>query len=351
MFTITELIIAFLLSLTVAVVVTPAIKKLAIRLNAIDKPDSERKTHNGIKSSMGGLAIFIGAFAGLLYLQPQHDHLLAITIGAVIMLVTGMLDDIFQLNPLMKLTGQVSAALVVVLSGIVIEKITVPFFGIIYFDNFSFLITIIWIVGASNAINLIDGLDGLAAGVSAIALTSIFIMAILDYRLVVVYLTVVLIGSCIGFLFHNFYPAKVFMGDTGALFLGYAIAIVSILGLFKNIALFSFIVPIIVIAVPVFDTLFAIVRRIINKQSIGMADKGHIHYKLITMGYSHRASVLIIYGFSAFFCCMAIILDSATLQISLVVFGVIIIGVQVIAELTGVVLNGQKPLKIGRAHV
>ncbi|WP_404455646.1 undecaprenyl/decaprenyl-phosphate alpha-N-acetylglucosaminyl 1-phosphate transferase [Virgibacillus necropolis] len=343
MFNVTELVIAFLLSSITAVLVTPLVKKLAIKIGAVDKPD-KRKTHDGVKASMGGLAIFLGVFAGLLYLQPQHEQMIAISIGAVIMLMTGILDDIFQIKPLMKLNGQTAAAIVVVSSGVVIEKITLPFFDVIYFDDFSFIITIIWIVGASNAINLIDGLDGLAAGVSGIALVSIFIMAVMDFRVTVVYLTLVLIGGTSGFLYHNFYPAKIFMGDTGALFLGYAIAVVAVLGLFKNIAFFSFVIPIIVIAVPVFDTLFAIIRRIINKQGIGTADKGHIHYRLIKMGYSHKASVLIIYGFSAYFGAMAIIFNSATLQLSLVIFGVIIIGVQIIAELAGVVLNGQQPL-------
>src|SRR5699024_3476702 len=176
------------------------------------------------------------------------------------------------------LSGQIVAAIVVVSSGLVIEKLTIPFFGTVYLEEIGILLTIIWIVAASNAINLIDGLDGLAAGVSAIAITSVMVMAIMDYRVIVVSLCVLLIGSCIGFLFHNFYPSKIFMGDTGALFLGYAIAIISMLGLFKNIAFFSFIIPIIVIAIPVFDTAFAIVRRAINKQGIATADKKHIHY-------------------------------------------------------------------------
>ncbi|WP_106496183.1 glycosyltransferase family 4 protein [Lentibacillus sp. Marseille-P4043] len=347
MYNIPELIIAFLISLVAALLITPVVKRLAIKLNAVDKPDNNRKMHKGVRASMGGLAIFIGCIAGLLYIQPQHEHLLGIIIGAIIILVTGMLDDIYQLKPLMKLTGQIGAGLSVVLSGVIIDKITLPFLGIIYFDNISYVITILWIVAASNAINLIDGLDGLAAGVSAIALTSIFIMAVMDYRLVVVYLTLILIGSTVGFLFHNFYPAKIFMGDTGALFLGYAIAVVSILGLFKNIALFSFIIPIIVITIPIFDTILAIIRRIIRRQSIGTADKEHIHYRLLKMGYSHRASVLILYGFSAFFGLMAIVFNSATLQISLFIIAIFLIGVQIISELAGIVMNGQQPFLDG----
>ncbi|GAA0421778.1 MraY family glycosyltransferase [Virgibacillus salarius] len=339
-----EMIIGFIISVVTALIVTPLVKKLAFKLNAVDKPDNKRKNHDGVKASLGGLSIFIGAAAGFLYLQPEHPQMYAIIIGAVIMLLTGLLDDILELKPFYKLIGQLTASFVVVSSGLIIEKLTVPFFGTVYLEGIAYIVTILWIVGASNAINFIDGLDGLAAGVSAIGLSSILVMAIMDYRLVVAYLSVVLIGGCIGFLFHNFYPAKIFMGDTGALFLGYCIAVVSMLGLFKNVALFSFIIPIIVIAIPVFDTLLAIVRRIINRQGIATADKKHIHYQLIKMGYSHRTAVLIIYGFSAFFGILAITFNSSTMQASLILFGVVLIGMQVIAELAGMVLEGQQPL-------
>ncbi|GAE92450.1 undecaprenyl-phosphate N-acetylglucosaminyl 1-phosphate transferase [Gracilibacillus boraciitolerans JCM 21714] len=163
--------------------------------------------------------------------------------------------------------GQLAAAGVVISSGLVIDRLTMPFIGSVELNQFGFLLTIIWIIGVTNAINLIDGLDGLASGVSAIGLTSILIIAIMDYRLIVVYLCIVLVGSCLGFLYHNFHPATIFMGgDTGALFLGYAISVISMLGLFKNVALFSFIIPIIVIAVPIFDTLFVMMKRLINKE-------------------------------------------------------------------------------------
>src|SRR5699024_6914893 len=284
---------------------------------------------------------------GFIYLQPVEQHLNAIIIGAFIMIITGMIDDMFHLKPLYKLAGQFSAALVVVSSGLVIEKLTIPFMGTVYMDNIGIILTVLWIVAASNAINWIDGLDGLAAGVSAIGLSSILVMAFMDYRLVVVYLCVILIGSCAGFLFHNFHPSKIFMGDTGALFLGYAIAIVSMLGLFKNIAFFSFIVPIIVIALPVFDSVIAVIRRAINKQGIATADRKHIHYQLLNIGYSHRASVLILYGFSVFFGLMAIIFNSATLLTSLVIFGITILGIQLIAEIAGITSSNKKPLLEG----
>ncbi|MYL56471.1 glycosyltransferase family 4 protein [Virgibacillus halodenitrificans] len=351
MWNISELILAFLISCIASLLVTPLIIKIALKFRVVDKPDNKRKSHNREKPSMGGLAIFIGAAAGFIFIQPVHPQMNAVIIGACIMLITGILDDMFDLKPLYKLLGQVTAALVVVQSGLIIEKLTIPTVGTVYLDNWGILITVFWILAASNAINLIDGLDGLAAGVSAIGLSSILVMAIMDYRLVVVYLSVILIGSCIGFLAHNFYPAQIFMGDTGALFLGYSIAIVSMLGLFKNVAFFSFIVPIIVIAIPVFDTILAIIRRAMSNQGIATADKKHIHYQLIKMGYSHRQAVLIIYAFSIFFGCMAIIFNSATLLSSLVTLIVIVLGIQLIAELAGITLYNRQPLLDGLRRV
>ncbi|WP_042143729.1 glycosyltransferase family 4 protein [Paucisalibacillus sp. EB02] len=344
MFNVVELSIAFCISTVTTLLVTPLIKKLAFKLNAVDKPDGNRKMHSDARASMGGLAIFMGAAAGFLYLQPYEAHMNAIILGAIIMIITGMIDDIYSIKPLYKLAGQIAAAVVVVSSGLIIEKLTIPFMGTVYIDHFGIILTILWIVAASNVINFIDGLDGLAAGVSGIGLISMLIMGIMDARLIVVSLCVILIGSCVGFLYHNFYPAKIFMGDTGALFLGYSIAIISMLGLFKNVAFFSFIIPIIVIAIPVFDTILAIFRRILNRQSVATADRKHIHYQLLAMGYSHRSAVLIIYAFSAFFGSMAIIFNSTRLLNSLVIFFFIILAIQLISELAGITSEKRQPL-------
>ncbi|GEN32229.1 UDP-GlcNAc:undecaprenyl-phosphate GlcNAc-1-phosphate transferase [Cerasibacillus quisquiliarum] len=344
MWNVNELVIAFIISCMTALIMTPLIIKIVKKYELVDQPDGKRKLHHGEKPSLGGLAIFIGVAAGYLYLQPSHPYLDEIIIGAFIMILTGVLDDIYDLKPFYKLIGQVTAAAVVVSSGLIIDKLTIPFAGIVYLGNFGILITILWIVGASNAINLIDGLDGLAAGVSTIALSSIMMMAIMDYRIIVVYLTVILIGGTLGFLVHNFYPAKIFMGDTGALFLGYAIAVVSMFGLFKNVALFSFIVPFIVIAIPIYDTILAIIRRTLNKQGIATADRQHIHYRLMSMGYSHRTTVLILYGFSLFFGIMAIVFNSATLLASLVIMVVTFLGIQLVAEMAGITYLNRKPV-------
>lgn len=338
------LIKSYFISFSVTLIITPSIKILAKKLNAVDKPDNIRKTHKRPRPSLGGLAIFLGVVGGYLFLKPVHYQLTAIILGAIIMVLTGVLDDIYNLKPYQKLVGQLGAAIIVVSSGLIIEKITLPIIGVVYLGFFGIIITIIWIIGVSNAINLIDGLDGLAGGVSTIALSSILVMAIMDQRMIVIALCVILIGANLGFLPHNFYPAKIFMGDTGALFLGYSIAIVSMLGLFKKVAFFSFIVPIIVIAIPIFDTIQAITRRIANKQGISHADKKHIHYQLMERGYSHRTTVLILYAFSIFFGAMAIFFNNSTLVSSFAILFIIVLGIQLIAEMAGMTHQNRQPM-------
>lgn len=336
-------VMSFFVTFLVSVLITPYVKKLAIKINAVDQPNS-RKVHKKVMPRLGGLAIFIASGVGYLFLDINLPYMNEIIIGALIILITGILDDKYSLSPSLKLIGQLMAAIVVVSSGLLIDKVTLPFIGTVYIEYISYPVTILWIVAVTNAINLIDGLDGLAAGVSSIALTSILIMDALDGRLVVVGLCVILIGSTLGFLVHNFYPAKIFMGDTGALFLGYSIAIISMLGLFKNVAIFSFIIPIIVLAIPLFDTFFAIIRRILNKQSISSPDKQHLHYCLVDLGFSHRTSVLIIYIMSACFGVSAIIFSNATLWSSLLIMIILMIFIQIGAELLGLIGKNQKPL-------
>src|SRR5699024_9629619 len=289
-------------------------------------------------------AIFLGALSGAIYLQPQHEHLPEIAMGAVVIIVTGILDDRYSVRPLVKLTGQLIAASFLVSSGLIIERITLPLIGLVDLGFMSVFITVLWVVGITNAINLIDGLDGLATGVSTIALLSIFIMALIDAQMIVAYLCIVLIGANIGFLFHNFYPAKIYMGDTGSNFLGYMIAVVSMLGLFKNIALFSFIIPVIVLAVPIFDMLFAIVRLASNHESIMMAYIKHIHYRLLQAVYSHWQSVLILYAFSALFGLLAILFSNATQTVALVITALLLLLLHIFAEIAGLVADGKQPV-------
>src|SRR5699024_662992 len=262
-----DLMIASFLALMTTFLSTFIIKKLALKLNVVDIPN-HRKIHTTPTPLLGGIAIFLGFFVGLLYLRPMHDHYFEIMLGALVIIITGILDDKFDLRPVIKFGGQVIAATFLISSGLIIEKFTLPVIGVVDLGVFSVLITILWVVGITNAVNFMDGLDGLATGISTIAISTMLIMAIIDMQVFAAYLCVVLIGANIGFLYHNFYPAKIYMGDTGSNFLGYMIAVISILGLFKNIALLGFVIPVVVLAVPIFDTLFAIIRRVRNKQSI-----------------------------------------------------------------------------------
>ncbi|QGS69586.1 undecaprenyl-phosphate alpha-N-acetylglucosaminyl 1-phosphate transferase [Oceanobacillus sp. 143] len=329
-----DLIIAYLISLISSFLLTYPVKEFATLIGAVDHPN-HRKIHKKVTPRLGGISVFLGSLLGILYLHPTSEHLPAILMGAVVIIITGILDDRFSLTPVVKLTGQLIAASFLVSSGIIIERITLPILGIIDLGFFSVFITIVWIIGITNAINLIDGLDGLATGVSTIALISIFVMAIIDSQIMVAFLSIVLVGANLGFLYHNFYPAKIYMGDTGSNFLGYMIAVVSMLGLFKNVAFFSFIIPIIVLAVPIFDTLYAIVRRAFNKENIMRADNKHVHYQLIESGYSHRKTVLILYAFSALFGVMAILFSEASTSTSLIITVIVLFLIQILAELAG----------------
>lgn len=343
MFNYIDLIVAFFISITSSFLLTFPIKKLAVKLRIVDFPNN-RKIHTKVTPRLGGVAIFLGALLGILYLQPQHEYLPEILFGAVIIIITGALDDRYTIRPIIKLTGQLIAATFLISSGLIIERITLPIFGVVDLGPLSIVVTLLWVVGITNAINLIDGLDGLATGVTTIAFTSMLIMAFTDVQVVAAYLCIVLIGTNLGFLYHNFYPANIYMGDSGSNFLGFMIAVVSMLGLFKNIALFSFIIPVIVLAVPIFDTLFAIVRRAYNKENIMGADNKHIHYQLLKAGYSHRKAVLIIYAFSALFGIMAILFSEASLTITLIITGFILVLIHILAEIAGLVMGGKRPV-------
>ncbi|CDQ38349.1 glycosyltransferase family 4 protein [Virgibacillus salexigens] len=343
MLNVLDLLIAFVIAILTAFLTTYPVKKFATLVGAVDFPN-HRKIHTKVTPRLGGIAIFLGTIAGLLYLQPVHPHLPEIAAGAVVIVLTGAIDDRFTIQPVVKLTGQLIAASFLISSGLIIERLTLPFFGTVELGFISVLITVLWVVGVTNAINLIDGLDGLATGVSTIALISICMMAFIDMQVVAAYFCIALIGSNLGFLYHNFYPAKIYMGDTGSNFLGYMIAVVSMLGLFKNIALFSFIIPIIVLAVPIFDTLFAVIRRAYNKESIMMADNKHVHYQLLQAGYSHRKTVLIIYAFSILFGTMAILFSFASMTTAFLITILVLLLIHLFAEMAGIVMGGKRPM-------
>lgn len=344
----------FVAALVLVVLLTPFVIRLAHAVGAVDHPN-ERKVHTKVMPRLGGLAIFLAFAGGFLAISPVFgliDHtgmkantVWGILIGGAIIVLTGALDDRFDLKPKQKLLGILAAAVVVVAFGMKVEFINIPFVetGHVLADWLSIPITIFWIVGVTNAINLIDGLDGLAAGVSAIAIGTILVLAAMMGNVTVILLCLVLLGSTIGFLFYNFHPAKIFMGDSGALFLGFAIATLSILG-FKQATVVSFVIPLFVIGVPFSDTIFAIIRRKWNRKPWNAADKNHLHHCLMRLGLSHRQTVLAIYGLSLVFSLLAILLSNAAQWVTFVAVIIVLFLVEVGAELIGIMHRKKKPI-------
>lgn len=337
------LILAIAVSFVASILLTPLVRKLAFRIGAVDRPNY-RKVHVSVMPRIGGLAIIGGFLVGYLVLTPDDEHATGILIGAVIIVITGFLDDMLEITAKAKITGQLAAAIVVVTwGGLQIEFINLPFGGIIEFGFLSIPVTILWIVGITNAINLLDGLDGLAAGVSTIALISLSVMAMLMGDMFVVATTAILAASSLGFLFYNFYPAKIFMGDTGALFLGFMISVLALLG-FKNVTFISLVIPVIMLGVPISDTFFTIVRRIRMKQPISKPDKSHLHHSLLNAGFSHRQSVLIIYALAALFGVGAILFSQATPWGGLLLIIIILLAIELIVEVIGLAGSNYRPI-------
>ena len=299
--------IALLCSACIAFTMTPLARVLAYKIGAVDVPKDKRRMHSVAMPLLGGVAIFAAFVITSLAFSDLTDNakpLCGLLLGSAFIVVTGILDDRFNLNPLVKLALQIVAAAIAVFFGITVDHIAV--FGeksMFLLNGFSIPVTIFWIVAMTNAVNLIDGLDGLSCGVSAISAFSILISSLFmtETPFIAILLTAILAGSCIGFLPYNFNPAKIFMGDTGAMFLGYALSVISILGVFKTTAVISYWVPFIAFALPLFDTTFAFVRRILHGKSPFSADRGHLHHRLIDMGFNQRQSVTILYAISAIF--------------------------------------------------
>lgn len=345
-----DIAVAFLLAFITAYVITPYTIRFARKVGALDIPKESRKIHKKPMPRLGGLAVIAGFAISVIYLlivmtiegtidlfgQDQYYIKLAgFFIGMIILGLFCFMDDLKNINPFIKLIGQILAAIVVTLSGIQITRVSIPFFDTIFPEQIvSIIITVIWIVGITNAINLIDGLDGLSSGVSLISCISLLIIFALNGSpLISILLVTALAGAILGFLPYNFNPAKTFLGDTGSNFLGYTLSIISILGMAKTYTVIVIIAPLIVFAIPLLDTSLAIIRRIIKTKSLKgvfKADKEHLHHKIMKRGYSQKQAVLILYGLSATFGMFAIILlDSGlwkALSFALMVIAIVAIG-------------------------
>ena len=310
-----KIILTLLVTAVLSFAATPLVKKLAEKIGAIDVPRDARRVHTHPIPRLGGLAIFIAFVVGVLLFCNISTKIRGILLGATLIVIIGMIDDTKPLPALIKLGGQLAAAIIVVLHGVVIEVLSKPELfggGKIYFGWTAIPITIIWIVAVTNAVNLIDGLDGLAVGVSSIASITMLIVALVGAKDNNISLMLVaLVGACIGFMPYNFNPAKIFMGDTGALLLGFTMSSLSIVGFFKFSAVISFIVPIMALAIPIADTISAFVRRILKGQNPMKADRSHLHHKLLDMGLSQKQAVGIIYGISAIFGVLSIVFSTS----------------------------------------
>lgn len=334
---------SFLISILASSLFTPMIIKLAKKSGIVDIPNY-RKVHKVPTPLLGGLAIYFSFLVGVWFVKPSHPAHVSILIGSMIIIIIGILDDRYELSPKVKFFGQILAAAVVIFYGnLFVHFINLPFNGSLQLGWLTVPITFLWIVGVTNAINLIDGLDGLSAGVTGIAMIAMAGMAYFMGDLYVLPMAVILIGAIIGFLPYNFYPAKIFMGDTGALFLGFMISILSLLG-FKNITFITFIVPLLILGVPISDTVFAIIRRLVNRKPISRADKSHLHHRLLELGFSHRQAVLLIYCLSAMFAMFAFVFSMTTIWGSFFLLCIIILALELLIEKLGLINKNYKPI-------
>ncbi len=295
---------------------TPFVKQLAARIGAIDTPKDDRRMHKKPIPRLGGLAIFLGFLCTLLLFGEFSAQMLSVMLGATVIVVLGIFDDIMALGAKLKFVVQVFAACIpVCMGGLRIEMFTSfnpfsdsPYFGL---GIFAIPVTILWIVGITNAVNLIDGLDGLAVGVSSIAAITMLAVSLLAGQPLIAIIMAALAGACVGFMPYNFNPASIFMGDTGSTFLGYMLATVSIMGLFKFYAVISFAVPFLILGLPIFDTASAITRRLAEGRSPMSPDRGHVHHKLIDMGFNQKQAVAILYAISGTLGLAAVVLTSS----------------------------------------
>ena len=293
--------ITFLVALAASILVTPVAIRLAPKIGAVDIPLDNRRMHTKTMPRFGGLAIFAGSTTAMLIFLKFDPRVVTIVMGGALIYILGVIDDIKHLSAKVKFLGQTFVALIMYVNGIRIEFLT-NFLGegnSQLGDVLCFIITMVWIVGITNTVNLIDGLDGLAAGTAAIASLCIAYTAYIHGTYLAAGAMLALAGATLGFLPYNFYPAKIFMGDGGSLYLGFMLATLSVLGTVKSATLVTMIIPVLVLGVPIFDTFFAIFRRFVNKRPIMEADKGHLHHRLMKLGYGQRRATLMLYGITA----------------------------------------------------
>lgn len=324
--------------------VMPFIKKMAIRLDAVDTPGG-RHIHKKVMPKLGGLGIFLGFLLGYMIFGEHSEQMNSVLIGSFIIVITGMFDDICDLKPWEKLIGQVIAACIITFYGKIL-LVDVSAFGIyLNFGILTYPLTIGFILACINCINLIDGLDGLSGGISAIYYLTIGVIGVLVGKVDLEFvLTFVMLGATLGFLVHNFYPAKIFAGDTGSMFMGFTIAVIALLG-FKNVTMTSLVIPLLILAIPILDTLFAIIRRALKGEKIYEGDACHVHHQLLNRNFSQRTTVLIIYFIDLLFAFASIVyIIDVDNKFSYIVYGILTIIVLLFVWNTNIIFD-RKELK------
>lgn len=316
------LIVTFFISL----ILVPLARKIAFHVNAVDKPN-KRRVNEVAMPTQGGLAIFVTFMLGFMLFADMNVQMISILIGGFILILTGFIDGINSIKASHKMLAQICAAAVVVFYGKIFLS-DISFLGLAFTipSPLNYIFSIIFIVGIINAINLIDGLDGLCGGVSSIYFATIAIIAFILNRFggLDIMLALIMLGSTLGFLFHNFPPASIYLGDTGSMFLGYMISVISLLG-FKVTTLTSLVIPLVILAIPIFDTLLAIFRRILKGESIGKPDKEHFHHQLLKMKFSTRITVLIIYAVNILFSVVSILYVTGDPQYAVLIYVLLMI--------------------------
>ncbi len=321
----------------VAIIVTPVSIKIAPKVGAIDIPNDKRRVHNKPIPRFGGMGIYAGIMVGLALCAFGDKGILPAMVGCTLTYIFGIIDDIKGMKPLVKLLGQVFTALVTCSLGLRIEFISNYIgggnhqLGIVL----AYIITVVWMVAITNAVNLIDGLDGLAAGIAAISALTIGYVAYIHGHYIPTIGMMAIAGACLGFLPYNFHPAKTFMGDGGSQLLGFAIAALSILGTVKSTTIVVVVIPTLVLGLPIFDTLMAIIRRTLRHQSISTADKEHLHHRIMKAGFGQRRAVLLMYSVSGIMGIVAVLYSRGLLVECVGLAGIAAIIVGVILTDTG----------------
>ncbi|MEG1494775.1 MAG: MraY family glycosyltransferase [Bacilli bacterium] len=348
--TVTDVLKMVITTFIFSALIMPLMKRIAHHIGAVDVPrDDEGKRHIHTKPipKLGGVGIFISFLFGYMIFGVHSVKMNAILIGAFIIVLTGIIDDVHDLRASRKLIGQIIAAMIVTIyGGILIENITAFGLPTIEFGIWAYPITIFFIVACINVINLIDGIDGLSSGISSIFYLTTGIICIFQMRAgsLEMMLSFIMLGATLGFLLHNFYPAKIFAGDC-SMFMGFMIAIISLLG-FKGTAFTTLFIPLSIIAIPILDTLFAIIRRLLKGQAPFSADKQHLHHQLLGMNFSQRTTVLIIYGIDILFALTSIFYVLKDPLIAKIIYAVLFVIILWFVCYTNIITE-KRPPKLG----